>query len=670
MKKFKSLSLKTTTSAHTACTPHVTCACCAALTDKHMQDENRHDHCTENRTKCLFMAAGIYVIYILSTYFLHYENRINYLFLFLAYILSGYKVIKSACKNIIKGRILDENFLMSVATFGAIAIGEYPEAVGVMLFYGIGEYLQTKAVGKSRKSIAKLIDIKPLTANLIINKQIKKVDPHHVKIGDIILVKVGEKVPLDGKVIKGCSDFDTSPVTGESQWRAITEGEKISSGIINKTAAIEIEVTQTFTNSTVSKILEIVENAGKNKSPTENFITTFSRYYTPPVVIMAILLAGVPPLIFNEAFSKWLYRGLIFLVVSCPCALVLSIPLSYFSGIGISSKYGILVKGSNYLEALRNVRTLVFDKTGTLTEAIFKVNSISLASGVKQDDFLKALSIAETGSTHPIARSIIDYIKEDSHHKAADYSYDLNLIQNWREIPAKGIEAVYEDQKILVGNAQLLTENHITFCKTENYSNNTNVYVALNGKYLGLLELSDQIKKDAYTAIQNLHSIAVRTVILSGDGEATVQKVAQNLGISEFFGSLLPQQKVEHLEKIIAESSKHKVAFVGDGINDAPVIARADIGISMGTIGSDAAIEASDVVIMTDEINKIPIAVKIARKTHKIVWQNIVLILGIKIIVMLLSIIGMANMSMAIFADVGVSLTAVFNSLRILMYKE
>lgn len=605
---------------------------------------------------------------MIMEHFLHYEGWINYVLLFLAYILSGHEVIMTAFKNIFRGRLLDENFLMTVATLGAIAVGEYPEAVGVMLFYGIGEFLESKAVGKSRKNIEKLMDIRPQVANLLIDGEIREVDPYDVSIGDIIVVRVGEKVPLDGKIVKGSSRFDTSAITGESVLRTISEGEEIISGVINKTSVVEIEVGKTFENSTVSKILDMVENAASKKSYTENFITVFSRYYTPVVVALAIIIAIVPTLVFSDPFSKWLYRGLIFLVVSCPCALVLSIPLSYFSGIGISSKYGILVKGSNYLEALRNVKTVVFDKTGTLTKGVFKVTNIILSDNVKKEDILSALNIAESRSTHPIAQSIVGYIKEMGQIDGKDYGYSSENIESYNEVPARGVETVYNGKKILAGSSRLMEENNIEFETIESPA--TKVYVAVDGKYLGVAEISDEIKEDTPSAIKKLGSIGVETVMLTGDGEAVANSVAKSLGISKFFASLLPNQKVDRLEEIMSSADGSKVAFVGDGINDAPVIARADVGISMGGVGSDAAIEASDVVIMTDEISKIYTGIEIARLTHKIVWQNIVLAIGIKIAVMVLSTVGMANMWMAIFADVGVAVIAVLNSLRVMMYKE
>lgn len=634
------------------------------------QTEEGHDHShgESEDHKQLFIAIAVYALSMIMEHLLHYEGWINYVLLFVAYILSGHEVIMTAFKNIFRGRLLDENFLMTVATFGAVAVGEYPEAVGVMLFYGIGEFLESKAVGKSRKNIEKLMDIRPQVANLLVDGEIKEVDPYDVSVGDTIVVRVGEKVPLDGKVVKGSSRFDTSAITGESVLRTISEGEEIISGVINKTSVVEIEVGKTFENSTVSKILDMVENAASKKSHTENFITVFSRYYTPVVVALAIIIAIVPTLVFSDPFSKWLYRGLIFLVVSCPCALVLSIPLSYFSGIGISSKYGILVKGSNYLEALRNVKTVVFDKTGTLTKGVFKVTNIILSDNVTKEDILSALNIAESRSTHPIAQSIVGYIKEMRQIDGKDYGYSSENIESYNEVPARGVETVYNSKKILAGSSRLMEENNIEFETIESPA--TKVYVAVDGKYLGVAEISDEIKEDTPSAIKKLGSIGVETVMLTGDGEAVANSVAKSLGISKFFASLLPNQKVDRLEEIISSADGSKVAFVGDGINDAPVIARADVGISMGGVGSDAAIEASDVVIMTDEISKIHTGIEIARLTHKIVWQNIVLAIGIKIAVMVLSTVGMANMWMAIFADVGVAVIAVLNSLRVMMYKE
>lgn len=630
------------------------------------KDTHEHNHEHEGENRWLFVAIAMYVLSLALEHIFNYRGAINYILLFLAYLLSGYEVVFSAFRNLFKGRLLDENFLMTVATFGAVAIGEYPEAVGVMLFYGIGEYLEGKAVGKSRKNIESLMDIRPDTANLIVDGNVVVVDPFDVEIGQTVLVKVGEKVPLDGRIVKGNSRFDTSAITGESVHRSYGVDDEIMSGIINKYSAVEVQVTKAFEDSTVSKILDMVENASTKKSQTENFITVFSRYYTPVVVVLALIIAIVPTLVLGDPFSKWLYRGLIFLVVSCPCALVLSIPLSYFSGIGISSSHGILIKGSNYLEALRSVNKVVMDKTGTLTKGVFKVSNVYLSDGIDESDFFLSLRIAESRSTHPIAQSIISYIDENKKEYVENINFDE--IEEYNEIAARGIDVRYLGKRILAGNSKLLMEKGIAF--EESDSPSTKVYLSSNGRYLGLIEISDEIKEDSLSSVKKLSEIGIESIMLTGDGENTAFNVASKLGIKRYFANLLPDQKVEKLEEIMNEKDSSKVAFVGDGINDAPVIARSDVGISMGGVGSDAAIEASDIVIMTDEIGKIYTGIEIAKLTHKIVWQNIVMAIGVKVVVMFLSTIGMANMWMAIFADVGVALLAVINSLRVLMYRE
>lgn len=582
--------------------------------------------------------------------------------LVVAYIIAGENVILSAIRNISRGQVFDENFLMMIATIGAIAIGEYPEAVGVMIFYKIGEFMEEKAVNKSRKNIEGLMNIMPETANLVKSGNIVEVSPKKVNIGDIILVKVGEKVPLDGIVIKGESRFDTSAITGESVLRTIRKGDEIQSGIINKNAVVEVQVTKRFEDSTVSKILDMVENATSKKSYTENFITVFAKYYTPIVVVLAVLLVVFPPLFLQQPFSKWFYRGLIFLVVSCPCALVISIPLSYFSGIGVLSRNGVLMKGSNYIEAMKNVDTVVMDKTGTLTKGVFKVSNINIAENIKDFDLMKYAYIAESRSIHPIAISIVEYFKNN---------YDevsLTDIESYEEISAKGVKVIYSGDLILAGNSKLLSENGISFEEIDNSS--TKVYISFNGIYQGCIEIADEIKEGTKDAIDELRSIGVDNIImLTGDGEKTAKEFADKLGIKKYFANLLPNQKVERIESIMSAKDNKKVAFVGDGINDAPVIARADVGISMGGVGSDAAIEASDVVIMTDEISKIATSIKISRFTSRIAWQNIIFAIGIKVLIMILSIFGFANMWLAIFADVGVTFLAVLNSLRIMTHK-
>ncbi|WP_332505777.1 heavy metal translocating P-type ATPase [Peptostreptococcus sp.] len=635
-------------------------SCSAGDHDHNDSDGHNHEH-GDSDLKILLIAISLYAVGLISNYF-GAPKAIYLLLLGSAYIISGFDVIKSAVKNLINRNPLDENFLMTIATVGAIAIGQYPEAVGVMLFYGIGEYLESRAVNKSRKNIEELMNIKPDVANLIVDGEVKEVAPENIKIGDHIMIKVGEKVPLDGIIIKGESRFDTSAITGESVLKSISQGEEISSGVINKNAVVEVEVTKTFKDSTVSKILDMVENATSKKSETENFITVFARYYTPVVVALAIAVAILPPIFMQEPFSKWLYRGLVFLVVSCPCALVISIPLSYFSGIGVSSKNGILVKGSNYLEALKKVDTVVMDKTGTITKGVFDVTNIVLGKGIEEKDLLKYANIAESRSSHPIANSISNYCKDK-------VSMDSSKIDSYEEIASHGIKVGYEGKEILAGNARLMTANNIDFQEIQNST--TKVYIAVDKIFYGCIEISDQIKDGMRATIQQMKSVGInKIVMLTGDSDNVAREVSDEIGIDSYYAELLPNDKVDLIENIISEKKPDsKVAFIGDGINDAPVIARADVGISMGGVGSDAAIEASDVVFMTDEVSKIVPAVSIARLTGKIVWQNIIIAIGIKVLVLILSTVGLANMWAAIFADVGVTLIAVLNSLRVLRYK-
>ena len=546
---------------------------------------------------------------------------------------------------------------MSIATIGAITIGEPSEAVGVMLFYKVGEYLQELAVGKSRRSISELMEIRPDVANLKIGNSIKVVNPEDVEIGDYIVVKPGEKVPLDGIVVEGNSMVDTSALTGESILRTVNKGDDLLSGFINKNSLLTVQVTKDFSESTVSKILDMVENASSKKSKTENFISVFSRYYTPIVVLLAALIAILPPIFMEGAlFSDWLHRGLIFLVVSCPCALVLSIPLSYFSGIGVASKHGILIKGSNYLEALRYVDTVVFDKTGTLTEGVFDVVKVSPV-GISEDKLMELASIAEANSNHPIAKSILKYYNKE---------IDLNKIEEYEEIAAHGIKVKYENNYILAGNEKLMEASNIKIEK--NTEVGTVVYIAVNDQFKGYIVIADKIKSDSEEAIKEIKAQGIKeAVMLTGDNKEVADSVAKKLKLDKVFSNLLPNEKVEKIEELyINRNEKEKIAFVGDGINDAPVLARADVGIAMGGLGSDAAIEAADVVIMTDEPSKIAEGIKISKKTYKIVWQNIIFALGIKVIVMILGAAGMASMWEAVFADVGVALIAVLNAMRIM----
>ena len=585
------------------------------------------------------------------------ENKYSLLIFLVAYLLVGSDVLYKALRNITKGRIFDENFLMSVATIGAIAIGEPSEAVGVMLFYKIGEYLQELAVGKSRKSISELMQIRPDMANLKLGNTIKVVNPEDVNIGDYIIVKPGEKVPLDGVVIEGSSMMDTSALTGESVLRTVKKGDNLLSGFINKNALLTVQVTKDFSESTASKILDMVENASSKKSKTENFISVFSRYYTPIVVGLALLIAILPPIFMQGAtFSEWIHRGLIFLVVSCPCALVLSIPLSYFSGIGVASKQGVLIKGSNYLEALRYVDTVVFDKTGTLTEGVFDVVKVKPVN-ISEDELIKFASIAEVNSNHPIAKSILNYYNKE---------INLNNIEEYEEIASHGIRVKYENNIILAGNEKLMASNNIKIEKSTDVG--TVVYIAINNEFKGYIVIADKIKTDSEEAIRLIKEQGIKeTVMLTGDNKEVANSVAKKLKLDKVFSNLLPNEKVEKIEELYKNrTEKEKIAFVGDGINDAPVLARVDVGIAMGGLGSDAAIEAADVVIMTDEPSKIAQGIKISKKTYKIVWQNIIFALGIKIIVMVLGATGIASMWDAVFADVGVALIAVLNAMRIM----
>ena len=579
----------------------------------------------------------------------------------ISYIIVGGDVVKKAVKNIFKGQVFDENFLMSIATIGAFFIGEYPEGVAVMLFYQVGELFQSYAVGKSRKSIASLMDIRPDYANVKKGDELVKVDPDEVQIGDIIVIRAGEKIPLDGKVIEGSSMIDTSALTGESVPREVEVGSDILSGCININGFITAEVTKEFGESTVSKILDLVENASSKKSNSEQFITKFARYYTPVVVIIAVFLAIIPPLIIDGAtFSDWIYRALAFLVVSCPCALVISIPLSFFGGIGGASKKGVLVKGSNYLEALAETEIVVFDKTGTLTKGVFNVQEIH-PEGVSKEELLELTAHAESYSNHPISLSL---------KRAYSKEIDNGRISDVEEISGHGVIATVDGKKVMAGNIKLMKMMDIPYFKGELIG--TIVHVAVNNKYIGYIVIADEVKEDSAQAIKELKAANIKqTVMLTGDNKSIGSKVAKELGLDKVYAELLPADKVEKLEELFSQKSKKgKLAFVGDGINDAPVLARADIGIAMGGLGSDAAIEAADVVIMTDEPSKIATTMKISKKTLKIAHQNIVFAIGIKIIVLILSAFGITTMWAAIFADVGVTIIAVLNAFRALNVKN
>lgn len=613
-----------------------------------------HEHGESNKGDIIRFVSGA-AIFGLATV-LKFSNLIE-LFLYLAsYVIVGGEVVLRAAKNIRRGEVFDENFLMGIATIGAFAIGNYPEGVAVMLFYQLGEIFQGIAVNRSRKSITALMDIRPDFANLKLDDELKKVSPEQISVGDIIVVKPGEKVPLDGKIVEGSSMVDTSALTGESVPRELGVGDNVLSGVINKNGLLTIEVEKEFGDSTVAKILDLVQNASSKKAPTENFITKFARYYTPVVVFSAVALAVIPPLVIKGAsFSEWLYRALAFLVVSCPCALVVSIPLGFFGGIGGASRNGILVKGGNYLEALNNVEVVVFDKTGTLTKGVFKVTDVKPQSNFSKEQLISYAAHAESYSNHPIATSIVSaYGKE----------IDKNAIENYEEISGHGIKVRAFGKEVFAGNHKLMNKENMPFDQIETIG--TVVHVAVDKEYAGYIVISDEVKEDSAKAIKTLKSIGVKkTVMLTGDNKTVGTRVASELALDEVHAELLPDQKVEKVESLDREKSpKGKLIFVGDGINDAPVLARADIGIAMGGVGSDAAIEAADVVIMTDEPSKIATAIKIAKKTRTIVMQNIIFALGIKAILLVLVALGLGTMWEAVFGDVGVTLLAVLNSMR------
>ena len=624
----------------------------------HCGHEEEHEHCCENSLRPAKIAAAIVVFALAFVPVI--PELLKVCLFFAAYLIAGGDVLLTALKNILKGDFFDENFLMGVATLGAFAIKEYPEAVMVMILYQIGEYFQHRAVEKSRKSVTELMDIRPDYANIEENGGLVKKSPEDVKIGDVIVVAAGEKIPLDGVVIEGEASMDTSALTGESVPRKITTGDDAVSGCINTNGLIKVRVTKEFGSSTVSKILELVENAGSKKTKAENFITRFARYYTPAVVGAAVILAGLPPILTGGEFSVWIERALTFLVISCPCALVISVPLGFFAGIGGASKCGILVKGSCYLEALAKPDTVVFDKTGTLTKGVFNVTAVKPAEGGTPEELLKYAAMAENYSSHPIAQSL---------KKAYGKSIDSEKVKDVVELAGCGIRANVEGSEILAGNTKLMEKYSINYKKAEDFG--TVVYAAKNGKYLGYIVISDVIKEDSQKAIKALKKLLVKTVMLTGDNRNAAEKTAEILGIDEFHAQLMPEDKVEKLEELIEKKRKNKsVIFVGDGINDAPVLTRADVGIAMGGLGSDAAIEAADAVIMDDSPSKIALAVSVARKTMNIVKQNIAFALLVKALFLILGAVGFVSMWGAVFADVGVTLLAVLNSLRALQVKR
>lgn len=618
---------------------------------EHHHHEHSHGH-DKSPVIRIILALTIFIIAMIADF----TGIARFIVFLIAYVIAGGDIVCKAFKNIFKGEVFDENFLMSIATIGAFAIKEYPEAVMVMVLYQIGEMLQHGAVEKSRRSISELMDIRPDYANIEENGVLVRKNPVEIKVGDIILVKTGEKIPLDGIVIEGKAVLDTSALTGESKPREIEAGDIAVSGCINTNGILKIKVEKEFGDSTVSKILELVEHASSKKAKTENFITKFARYYTPIVVFGAIFLAVLPPLLIQDAqFTTWLERALTFLVISCPCALVISVPLGFFGGIGGASKQGILIKGSSYIEALSKPDTVVFDKTGTLTKGTFKVTQIN-PIGVTSEELLEYTALAENYSNHPIALSL-----KEAYGKIASPA----RIKDIEEIAGNGVIANVDGNEILAGNSKLLEKYEIDFNKIN--KTGTVIYTAKNGKYIGSITISDEIKDDSKKAINELKHFTKNIVMLTGDSKATAEKTAQELGIEKVYSELLPSQKVEKIEDLILNKNKNKsVIFAGDGINDAPVLTRADIGIAMGALGSDAAIEAADIVIMDDKPSKIPQAIKISRKTMAVVKQNIVFALGIKALFLILGAFGFVTMWGAVFADVGVTIIAVLNSLRTL----
>ena len=619
--------------------------------------EHHHEHEDENEKSPLLRIGFAIAIFLCGT-FLPVEGVVKFAVFFVAYLIAGGDILLKAFRNIIKGEVFDENFLMSIATLGAFSIKEFPEAVMVMILYQVGEYFQDKAVDKSRKSISTLMDIRPDYANVEQNGELVKKSPDIVNVGDVIVVKTGEKIPLDGVVVDGSAVVDTSALSGESLPRSLKVGDNAISGCINTNGVIKIKVSKKFEESTVSKILELVENASKNKSKAENFITKFAKIYTPAVVLGAVLLVVIP-LMFGGVFSVWFQRALTFLVISCPCAIVISVPLGFFAGIGGASRVGILVKGSVYVEALSRPYAVVFDKTGTLTKGSFVVTEFN-SVGISKEELIEISAKAEAYSNHPIALSI---------KKAYGKPIDNQEISDVEEIAGNGVKVLLNGEEILVGNLKLMEKFGVT-CNVSN-AVGTVVYVAKNRIFVGHIVISDELKDDSAEGIKVLKKLCDKVVMLSGDGFSAVQNVAQKLGIDDFYAQLLPENKVEKLEEIIVEKPRKKsVIFVGDGINDAPVLMRADIGIAMGGLGSDAAIEAADVVIMDDKISKVSLAIKLAKRTMTIVSQNIIFALGVKALFLICGALGFVTMWGAVFADVGVTLIAVLNSLRALQTKN
>ena len=649
---------------------HSTACCSTDETHNHEGHDHSHEHGEFNLRRELIPLGISLVLFLVGLIFnqpLHDTPGAiaEYAVLIPAYLISGWSVLTSAGRNILRGKIFDENFLMTIATLGAIAIHELPEGVAVMLFFQIGELFQGFAVGRSRRSIKALLEVRPDTANLIVDGVIREIAPEKIEVGDTIVIKPGEKVPLDGEILSGSSQVDTSALTGESVPRTVRQGETILAGAINQTGSLTVRVTKLFAESSIAKILDLVENASSKKAPTEKFITRFARYYTPVVVFLSLAVAILPPLLIPGATSEqWVYRALVLLVISCPCGLVISIPLGYFGGVGGAAKRGILVKGSTFLDALTDVKTVIFDKTGTLTEGVFQVTQVSPYNGYSEKEILTMAAIAESQSNHPVARSIVEAY--DNKIAASDITLTDSDVTDYEEIPGHGISAKVREMSVLAGNDRLLHRENIEHdtCNVEG----TVVHLAIDRKYAGYILISDRIKSDAPRAIARLKKAGVsETVMLTGDNRVVAKNVADKLGLDTYKAELLPEDKVVAIEEYLLKSDKKsKVAFVGDGINDAPVIARADVGMAMGALGSDAAIETADVVLMDDAPSKVAEAINIARKTHSIVWQNIILAMAVKALFILLGAIGIATLWEAVFADVGVALLAIFNASRIL----
>ena len=611
---------------------------------------------TRQQVYLIATSLGLFAAGMVLRYYYNLDSNLVLGIFVVSYLLVGWRILKNAALNTLRGRIFDENFLIAIATLGAFAIREYPEAVGVMLFYVVGEFFQDLAVNRSRRSIKSLLALKAEYANLVTDDGVIQVKPEELRAGDVILVKPGERVPVDGVVEEGESTVDTSALTGESVPRTVREGEEILSGMLNLSGLLRVRVTKELRESTISRVLELVENAAARKARAEKFITKFARYYTPVVVGLAVLIAVVPPLVTGDPFSKWIYRALVLLVISCPCALVLSIPLGYFGGIGRAAKDGILVKGSNFLDALSRATVVAFDKTGTLTKGVFRVTRVVTRNGFTQRDIIRFAAMAEMHSSHPIARAIVEAYGKNDGLEVSEYE----------EIAGHGVRAKVDGTEVMVGNDRLLHRfgiEHDT-CHVDG----TVAHVVVNGRYAGYMVISDEIKEDAPEAVRELRRLGVRKVVMvTGDSRDVAAEIAERIGLDEFYAELLPEDKVKVIEKLeVVKKPGETVVFVGDGINDAPVLARADVGVAMGALGSDAAIETADVVIMDDRPSKLPVGIRTARKTRKIVWQNIALALGVKLAFIGLGVIGEATMWEAVFADVGVALIAVFNSMRIL----